>query len=200
MLKQLFLLSAGLMLTTTGCGGLVESDEMNPRSDEKGLGRPSQHCVASTFAQPKGQPMPQNLAPTRFDCFDTFADAISSVSKGTVRLPTNAKPEDLKQEDVDRMASMAVYVIAVEYEHDYFGGASYTLQSDVTCQGWYHGIPSLPYGWDNLISSAIAYSGCNNSWHYENPGYTGAVVNCGTACAQIGAAMNDRTSSIIWSE
>lgn len=200
MLKQLFLLSAAIMLTATGCGGPVESDEMNPATDQKALGRLAQHCVAHSFAQPKGLPLPQNLAPSRFDCFDTFAEAISFVSKGTVQLPSNARPEDLKQADVDRMATAAVYVIGVEYEHDFYGGASLIVQSDVTCQGYIHSLSSMPYGWDNRISSAVAYAGCNYSLHYEHPSFGGAIANCGTACSQIGAAMNDRTSSIIWSQ
>ncbi|RKH21494.1 hypothetical protein D7Y13_06630 [Corallococcus praedator] len=200
MMKRLSMVS-GLMLAITGCGGLAESEEMNPTTDAKGLARTAAHCVAQTAAQPKGQPLAQSAAPTRVDCFDTFADSIAFASKGSVQLSAQAKPADLKQEDVDQMASLATYVIGVVYEHDYYGGASFTFTSDVSCVGWNHGAPNLAaYGWDNFISSSLSYSGCNNTYFYENPNYTGAIVNCGTGCGQVGAAMNDRASSIIWTQ
>lgn len=199
MLNKMALISAGFMLAATGCGGPADSGGTELGRETQGLASPAQHCVGKSFAQPKGLAAPEALPETQFTCFDTFAQAIAHVSQGTVQLAAGARPEELKQEDVDQMASLAQYVIGIEYEHRDYGGSSLIIYSDYTCTEFDQWVSALPSNWNDRISSSLAYSGCNYSWHYENANFGGAVINCGAGCANLGGtAMNDRTSSIYW--
>jgi hypothetical protein len=198
MQTKMVLVSAGFLLAVTGCGSPEDSNGMELGSDTKGLGRPGQHCVSKAFAQPAGLPVPEKLPATQFDCFNTFADAIAHASKGAVQLPANATPENLKPEDEARMAA-AANIIAIEYDLGSFTGPTWTISSDVTCSmGYILGAAATPPGWDNVVSSARSYGGCNNAYHYESANYSGANTNCFSSCSFSSLLMDNQTSSILW--
>lgn len=199
MLNRLAPMTAGFMLVITGCGAPPASDGTEPGSATQGLER-KQHCVAKSFAQPSSLTAPDKTPETQVTCFDSFSEVIDHLSQGTVRLAVDATPEDLTQENVEQLASLASYVIGIEYQHSNHGGATYTIWSGVTCAGYNHWVSRMPNGWNDVISSARAFSGCNNAWHYEHTDHWGASFNCRTSCASLGDAMNDRTSSIYWSQ
>jgi hypothetical protein len=69
-------------------------------------------------------------------------------------------------------------LIGIEYEDKNYGGSSLTVTGSVTCNGYYHYLASMPSGWDNVISSARAYSGCTNSYHYQYTNSGGSVMSC----------------------
>jgi hypothetical protein len=189
---------AGLALALGGCGGLEVAGE-----SESSLGGAApalgEHCVVKTVAFNPGEAPPSNLPPAKLDCFASFAEAILFATKGAVQLPPNATPDQLTPE---LLAATAVTptqnLIAIEYEHVDYGGRSLTFSSETTCAQSNIAAPSMPSGWNDIISSAQAFSGCNNSYHYENVNYQGTVANCGSACNWIGDVLNDRTSSILW--
>lgn len=186
------------LFAVTGCSGPVDSHEMELGSDTKGLGSPAQHCVSKAFAQPMGLPAPEKLPATQFECFNTFADAIAHASKGAVQLPANATPQNLKQEDEDQIVA-AANIIAIEYDASNFTGPTWTIQSDVTCSmGYRLGVSATPPGWDNVISSAKAYAGCNNAYHFELANYSGVNTNCFSSCSFYSLLMDNQTSSILW--
>lgn len=54
----------------------------------------------------------------------------------------------------------------------------------------------MPSGWNDKVSSAIGYTGCDRFVHFENVGRSGAIQIC--SCSSMGA-MNDETSSVYFS-
>jgi hypothetical protein len=158
----------------------------------------SKHCVIQTSATPIGQDVDSALPSVDSPrCFPSFSQAIDFATKGYVKLPKGATPEDLDEIAMDN-DSLASFVIGVEYQHAGYGGSSRTFYSGVSCAGYTHSVVTMPSGWNDVISSARAYSYCNHSYHYEHADFRGSVRDCGTACSYIGDALNDRTSSIRW--
>lgn len=160
------------------------------------------HCVVEAVALHPGEAPPEEPSAASPRCFDTFSDALFAATDGRVRLPPSVTAETLDDAMLrggDEHADLATYVIGIEYQHAWFQGATLTITSSVSCYGYNHWFPysSFPAGWNDIISSARAFSGCNHSYHYEHD-FSGAVVDCGTACGYIGDAMNDRTSSLFW--
>lgn len=138
-------------------------------------------------------------------CFRTFSQAIEFATSGRVRLPIDITPENV-DEDVLNSGNPtlangedATVAVGIGYEHTGFNGASVTFTTDAGCTNNRVNVANeMPSGWNDRISSARAFSGCNHSYHYEHTFLNGAVVDCGTSCANIGPALNDRTSSIRW--
>jgi hypothetical protein len=63
--------------------------------------------------------------------------------------------------------------------------------------GWDNYKIDVPLSFNDKISSAKSFYGCNLGDHWENTNWTGAVYHCYTPCNIIGV-MNDKTSSIWW--
>ncbi|MFY0577417.1 hypothetical protein ACN28S_26595 [Cystobacter fuscus] len=189
---------AGLALALGGCGGLDEARESQPGFSGV-VPAQVQHCAVKAVAFQPGEEPPLNPPPAKLDCFASFAEAIAFATQGAIQLPPDATPGQLTPELVSAPdATPTQNLIAVEYEDAYYGGRSLTFYSETSCYQSNLGTPSLSSDWNDIISSAQAFSGCNNSYHYEHVNYQGAVANCGSACTWIGDAMNDRTSSILW--
>ncbi|WNG20914.1 hypothetical protein [Cystobacter fuscus] len=189
---------AGLALVLGGCGGLEVADEPNPDIGDTAPVQ-GQHCVVEAAAVKPEEEPPSDLPPAKLDCFVSFAEAITFATNGVVQLPPDATPDEFTPEPPSAPdVTPTQYVIAVEYQHRGYGGRSLTITSRTTCAQGNIVMPSMPSGWNDIISSARAYAECKNSYHYQHVNYGGAVVNCGTACSYIGDPMNDRTSSIRW--
>jgi hypothetical protein len=136
-------------------------------------------------------------APT---CFHEFSEAIEFATQGRVRVPQAVTLDELDDDLLNgpELGPLATNVIAIEYQHKGFQGASYTITNSKGCATHKHSLKSMKQGWNDIISSAKAFAGCNHSRHYEHVGYKGAVKDCKRKCSYIGDAMNDRTSSIRW--
>lgn len=140
--------------------------------------------------------------PTSITCFRTFRAAIAHATRGYTQLSRTAGPADLTQAMLPGDASAATaVVIGVEYNADHWRVSSGTwiVETSGECtasRGWVW--RSMPSGWDNVISSSKAYSGCNRADHWENADLKGALRSCRPNCYYIGDAMNDRTSSLGW--
>lgn len=200
-------LSAVVSIVAQGCGDpSVESDEQAVRSapttSSQGLAAPETSCVLKAQAVKPGEPLPAAPTASQVDCFATFSEAISSVTQGAVQLSATARAADFKEEDLMRAAAPTraslPYIVGIGYADSDFGGTAYIFTSVEPCGAVFYG--TLPSGWEDTISSAKAYANCNHSWHYENPHFGGAQRDCGTSCSYIGDAMNDRTSSIFWTQ
>src|SRR5262249_12116789 len=140
----------------------------------------------------QGQAMPTNVAPPAVQCFATFSDAMAAATSGRVRLPASATPASVDAPTLNSGAqpSSSDFVIGIEYADLNYGGASIIFHSSTTCDGSSHAWPDLRnLGWNDRISSALAFSGCNNSFHYEDINFSGALFNCGTGCSSLGAVM-----------
>jgi hypothetical protein len=151
------------------------------------------HCVVSAMEVNKAGPV---AAPR---CFRTFAAAVAAATNGRVKLPPDATTVDeaTLNSGPESPNSTSATVIGIEYEHKYFAGWSYIIQSTNQhgCYGYSYRIPSLPSNRNNEISSALTYNGCKSS-HYSGTNLTGSRYLCG--CSQMGS-MNDQTSSIFFS-
>ncbi|ATB39493.1 hypothetical protein CYFUS_004937 [Cystobacter fuscus] len=187
----------GLALVLGGCGGLEVAEEQEPGFEDAAPAQ-AQHCVMEAVAFKPEEAPPSDLPPAKQDCFASFAEAIAFATNGAVQLPPTVTPDQLTPELLETDATPTQNVIAVEYQHSNYGGASLIFYNASTCAQSNMFVSSMPSGWNDIISSALAFAGCNNSYHYEHVNYLGSVVNCGTACPYIGDAMNDRTSSIYW--
>lgn len=192
----------------------VASQERAASGTERSLSAPASaqkpHCVIAATAIPKDgtgslAAGPAESAPAA--CFETFAEAAAFATQGRVSLPSDARPQDLWPE---LLPSAGPYVIGIEYENKVFGGRSLTITYEFPCavgNVYLNSMPlerqpiwPWPYDWNDKISSARAFSGCNHSYHFEHVNFGGAVADCGTGCSYIGDALNDRTSSIMWTQ
>jgi hypothetical protein len=91
-------------------------------------------------------------------------------------------------------------VIGIDYKNSNFGGDSLPWIADnlVGCStGLSYQAPSMPSGWNDEVSSADAFAGCDSYIHYEDNNYGGSQHECAPDCATIGV-MNDETSSEKW--
>lgn len=168
------------------------------------------HCVVAATAVAKGSTaslaaVPAEPAPAT--CFATFAEAATFATRGAVQFPADTRPGDIRPDQLSTFSSP--YVIALEYANNGFSGRSLHVTSEVDCRTSSIYLEKMPveyvfglpiFDWDNKISSAQAFGGCNHSYHYEDISFGGAGVDCQNGCNYIGDALNNRTSSIQWTE
>lgn len=134
-----------------------------------------------------------NLADAVYEAYGivlSTPDGALEVSDGLVDGSSSARAE---------VAPLASTVIGIFYEHNNYGGASYAASvTQNGCYGYSHGYTSLaPLGWDNRITSFKSYSNCKTAI-FENTNYGGASYGYYVNSSNVGAAMNDRASSIRW--
>jgi hypothetical protein len=179
-----------------------DSPSVSQRNSELSGGAAQQHCVVSSNAQPIGGTAGPagSVAPAR--CFATFQEAIFAATNGRVQLPSSVSREamDDRMLNGNALIQNASFVIGIEFVDSNFQGATLTITNSVTCIGFTHTIASMPAGWNDVVSSAKAFSNCNHSVHFENSNFGGASIDCGAGCGFIGGALNDRTSSIRWNQ
>lgn len=161
------------------------------------------HCVAEVAPLAKGQLASK---PTELGCFDTFAEAIFVATGGAVKLNNDVLPSEVTEEMLNgarlRAPRAAGPVIGVDYNGIDFTGSTLTWRAN-NDNGCYAGIgfaaSSMPSGWNDVVSSARSYSGCNQYIHYEDTNYGGTSITCnqGENCREMGY-MDNKTSSEKW--
>ncbi len=156
--------------------------------------KPERHCVVQIEPLQPGQQASEMLEPV---CFDSFSEAIDAATQGAVRLPPTTKPNEFTAE---MLAPASTTVIGIDYSSSNYSGTSlvWTASNTVGCTtGLTYAAPTMPSGWNDVVSSARTYGGCNRSPHYEHTYYSGAVLTC--PCATMGV-MDNATSSEKWSQ
>jgi len=167
--------------------------------EERAAASAGRHCIVEATAVPFGvDPTTVRVADKPMTCFPRFSDAILAITGE--RIADDVTPETYEPGDQISNASgvqRASYILGVEYDKLNFGAPSLTVLGSGTCltASWNLNKFSDTW-WDDRISAAKAYSGCKHAYHYEHTNLGGAVKDCGTGCAYIGAAMDNRTSSI----
>jgi len=152
-------------------------------------------------------------------CFDTFAEALQFASggrltdgpkngQGAIDDPAfNAKVDAANAAAArDRSVSAtAAYdtVISIEYRGvNYVDSAPLIWLGTGNCStstnNTDYEVSSMPAGYNDNISSHRDYANCYTK-HWENTGNSGAVVGYNGSRSNIGAAMDNRTSSEQWS-
>jgi hypothetical protein len=170
-------------LAPPDAAGTTDADETAEAPSGAGL---KGHCAASPGQEP-----------LVVSCFDTFSDAIYFATGGAVRLPATVGPDELTEEMLQPAADRTV--ISVEYKDPNYSGQSFVwyVNNSFGCTtGWSYAQPTMPSGWNDVISSSASYGGCTYVRHYEHTYYGGSKIDC--TCATMGA-MNDKTSSLKWS-
>lgn len=134
------------------------------------------HCV--------GEALPLGSTETASEpvCFSTPEEAAAHL-------------DNLTQVSSRGVAAASSIVLGTVYSDANYGGSTYTLFGSGTCSGVTFGFPSLSGGWDSIISSAKAASGC---WVtlYKTTSYGGEKINCMPGCPTI-STLNDQVRSIV---
>jgi hypothetical protein len=125
-----------------------------------------------------------------------------AASGGSVSI---SDPASLTEADAQRITAAAgtasgqgSYLLGVYYADANYGGPTLSVYGNGTCDGdpntvdW--GLPVMPAGWNDVISSFKSYSNCTSTI-FENGNYGGASYTAVNS-TYVGNAMNDRTSSI----
>jgi hypothetical protein len=150
-------------------------------------------------------------------CFDTFADSIYYVSDGAIELPADATPgeylDEIEEATRKSGQSFKSTIVSIDYKNSSYGGSSLTWTgSDPGCNQYScgflglskcrksHSASSMPSGWNDVVSSSKAFSGCDNNVLYEHNDFGGANSGdtCHPNCSSVGGAMDDRASSRKW--
>jgi hypothetical protein len=206
-MKTINLVGVSLVLAVAGCAtdGVTQDDPITDEHDSELAGPTAErpHCVVETVAYRADEAPPASAKVAAPRCFDTFASAIFAATAGRVELAPSVGPAVVDDATLNAGAiagsiepRAATFVIGIEYAAANFGGGTFTVTNTSTCAGVNHTF-ILPASFNDVVSSARAFSGCNHSIHFENT-LSGASRDCGTSCSYIGDAMNDRTSSVRW--
>lgn len=172
-----------------------QTPRVRPATYTYGTGDPHQHCIAQVAPLQVGQAPPPV---SNFQCFATFSQALAAATGGKVQTAPDFRPDDLTQAMLSSPATDTV--LGVDYWDSNFSGSTYTWYTTHTAgctDGSSYG-GNLPSSWNDQISSARGYAGCNDMIHYENSNYGGSSRDCHqdwTSCATMGV-MNDQTSSV----
>jgi hypothetical protein len=178
-----------------------------PASDIETLPAAGGACVA--YATHDAPPM---------QCFDTFAAALDKASGGRLTDgPKNAQgaiddPAFNAKVDASNAAADAVRmsavaggtVISIEYRGLNYVDADPLIwvgnsgNCSTSTNNTDYEVSTMPAGFVNTISSYRTYANCYTK-HWENPNFGGASVGYNGSRSNIGAAMDNRTSSEQWS-
>ena len=178
---------------------LVEGQEIgNADGNQEARGgiAPGTHCVSTTL--PTGAD--EELEPPI--CFGTFAESIAYATDGLVQLPDDATTVTQEQLDsgYDQVSSDGIgiqaIVIGISYWDSGHSGSSWAHTASSGCDDdsgyeWY--ISGGFAGWNDEISSAQGFSGCQGVY-FEHANFVGASI----ATSWSGGAMSDRASSVYW--
>lgn len=155
------------------------------------------HCVVLIEPIKPGQEESVTSAPV---CFDSFADAIYAATEGAVRLDPTIRPNEITQEMLS--LSQRSTVVGIDWKDKNFRGDSYvwaTYHTPGCSDGSSYGVSSMPSGWNDVVSSAKSYAGCNHYYHYEHTNWIEPRIDCGGECAQM-YSMDNKTSSERWTQ
>ncbi|MEO3752179.1 hypothetical protein [Streptomyces sp. B6B3] len=207
-LRTLLALAAATAGVLVGTAGSAEAAPVPEDRD---------HCA---IVLERGNPIP-----VRSGCFSDFRAEVRWLTEGAVTDAPRDRDAALADAALtgrlrtaqgtlfatdDERANYAL--IATEYEHENYGGASADVWGDGTCSnvlpvaefsvarvGHLNPPPGQGFPWWNdRITSFRSYAGClanhwqHDNWLGSNTGYRGPEV------ANIGESMNDETSSIQW--
>jgi hypothetical protein len=179
----------------------------------------AQHCVGHAMAISEEKTPMARLGPPVFlplvgnatsgddtaaiECYSTFAEAIYAATGGVI-IAADAAPDTVDAAMINAPAATST-VIGIMYQDENKGGASYTWTqpNTVGCStGIAYAAPKPPTSfWNDRVSSAVAFGGCERWYFYENTNYGGAALVCtSSSCTGSGSMgiMSDDSSSWRW--
>lgn len=133
-------------------------------------------------------------------CYPTFKEAIEVASGGDVMLPSGAGPSEVTEGMLEEPSTSADRVtISVHWRQVAYDGERliYSASPCSEAKGIAYADPRLGDDWNDAISSAAGYNGCNRVSHFEHIYYNGAKKVCSPQCDYMGA-LNNESSSLRW--
>ncbi|MFC6093038.1 hypothetical protein [Saccharothrix lopnurensis] len=145
---------------------------------------PERHCVVHLGVAEKGQrysPM------SDLRCFSSPAEVRAEIAQ------ENARPD----------IGIQAVLIGTDYTDPNYAGSSLNWTAPGACYyngtrpSW--GAPSMPAGWDNVVSSTRTYSGCKATMLYDYANYGGIsmVTGCNSTTLSF---MDNRASAREWTD
>jgi hypothetical protein len=170
--------------------------------------RPSREAAKAKHCVAKLQRVAPDVALSQvadLNCYPTFSDAIFAATEGAVLLPAKESLKEqlkvLNQELNFQKATPtpgAPYVISVDYRDASYVGTTLTFTATEPCSSTvFYELAGMPAGWNDVTSSTLGYSSCDQNIQYEHANFGGAVLTCTPNCAGFGA-LNDRVSARRW--
>ena len=165
---------------------------VSPAAAQAGPGSArQQHCIA--------QALPAfDSGTSTVRCFSTFAGAIKAATSGrvTLRNATSSRKVTSAELSGSPTSALSTYVLSVDYKDANFSGSTLSWYQSAPCGYYLAG--SMPSGWNDIVSSVIAYSGCATTL-YQNSNFGGATYRIGVnrSAASLGS-FNDQESSQKW--
>src|SRR5574340_410970 len=140
-------------------------------------GEKGNHCYA--LISPANENVDKFSKILKTKCFENFSEALQEATNGRVTLDSSIKPNEVTNDILNSFSDGDIanqqVVIGIDWDYTNFGGSSYTWV--VTTSGCSssvsYNIPTMPFGWDNRVSSSKGYSNCNNYYHFQNTNFGG---------------------------
>ncbi len=131
-------------------------------------------------------------------CYSSFALVVDALSEGTVEVAADA----ITVTDAQRAAitPLSTFIIGQVFADASYAGSSYTFYTSGDCDtnadvDW--NVASMPTGWNDRVTSFKSFGQCaTRIW--QDTSYGGASYGFYVNSTNVGATMNDETSSIQW--
>jgi len=167
------------------------------------LGIPDAHAAQAKHCAYRLDPISKTGRVTQaqlelIGCYDTFAEAVSAGTSGSVTLDASMTPDRVTDADLSRSGDRGAVLIGSEFTVRGFGGASNDYFALSTCTAlttW-----ELAYvgdTWDNRFSSGKGFGGCDHNKKFQNQNFGGNVLTCTPNCNDYGS-LSDEVSSLRW--
>jgi hypothetical protein len=131
-------------------------------------------------------------------CYHSFARSVRVATSGRVRLPASATPRSVTPDELNAGAITpnTSYVLSIDYQNSNYGGNTFVWYQSSKCGSFQSA--SMPTGWNDVVSSVKAESGCATTlfWNNNFGSPTYPITKNGSA-ASLGV-FNDETSSQSW--
>ncbi len=131
-------------------------------------------------------------------CYASFALVVDALSDGAVQVDADAAT--ISEAQRAALAPLSTFIIGQVFEDANYGGSSFTFTASADCDtnadvDW--NVASMPTGWNDRVTSFKSFGQCATKiWQDTN--YGGASFGFVVNSTNVGATMNDQTSSIQW--
>ena len=134
-------------------------------------------------------------------CYDTFAEALSTGSEGTIVVDASMTPEALTDADLTASATAASDVlIGTEYDAINYSSSSVSYFAPVTCSStktW--DVSYVGDLWNDRFASGRGFGGCDHNRKFKHADFNGDVQLCTPNCPSYGV-LTEEVSSLRWKD
>ena len=172
-------------------------DHTNAYGDVSHPASQGNHCVVLVEPLLPGQT--QSVSEL-LGCYATFPEAIAQATNGVVRLPPSASSAEVIQALLETDGSIiSPTVVGTHWDEEIRGKGrtiSYTTDNAQGCydDSIYIHSDMNEYGWNDIVSSAQGYKGCEKFYHFEHTYGGGSIHTCTPYCPWM-YEMNNKASS-----